>query len=186
MQTITRKGAFDVCHRVMNHTSKCSSVHGHCYHYELTLGFEKTEAIGYSIDFSEIKRVGCQWIEDMWDHGALLNPHDTTLIESVKALKGKLWLMSLNGEGEYCNPSVENIAKELYLAQGILIASAFKDLSIQSVTLYETPNCFTTCGQTAIYNKEAINFYKARQDAIQAYRDAKGVVEYDDRKVATP
>jgi 6-pyruvoyltetrahydropterin/6-carboxytetrahydropterin synthase len=119
----------------------------------------------------------------MWDHGAILNPHDTQLIETVKALKGKIWLMSLNGEGEYCNPSVENIAKELYLIQGILVANTFKDLWIQSIKLYETPNCFTTCEMGSGSNRETIAFYKARQTAIQAYRAAKGVVEYDDRKV---
>lgn len=155
---------------------------GHTYLYELTFGFEQTESIGYRVDFKEIKRVGCQWIDDLWDHGALLNPHDTQLIETVKTLKGKLWLMSLNGEGVYCNPSVENIAKELYLAQGILIASAFKDLWIQSIKLYETPNCFTVCEIGSVSEKEALNFYKVRQSSIQAYREAKGVVEYDDRK----
>ena len=39
-----------------------------------------------------------------------------THTKTTKEYNSKLWLMSLNGEGEYCNPSVENISKEVFLA----------------------------------------------------------------------
>ena len=58
IQTITRKGSFDVCHRVMNEKMKCFHVHGHTYLYELGFSFSQIETIGYNIDFKEIKR--CQ------------------------------------------------------------------------------------------------------------------------------
>ena len=73
IQYISRKGNCDSMHRVMNEKMKCFLPHGHTYLYELTFSFENMEEIGYAIDFKEIKRVFCQWIDDLLDHGAILN-----------------------------------------------------------------------------------------------------------------
>ncbi len=181
-QTIIRKGSFDSGHRVMNECMKCFNVHGHTYLYELHFAFNQSEEIGYAIDFKEIKRVGCQWIDDIMDHGMLLNPQDIDLIAVTEKLKSKLWLMSLNGAGVYCNPSVENIAKELFLAQHILFKN-YKNLWIEKITIYETPNCYTECTKESISDEESVNFYKSKGQAIEDYAVAKGIVEYDDRKI---
>lgn len=186
LQTISRKGNFDSGHRVMNERMKCFNIHGHTYLYELTFTFHNMEEIGYAIDFKEIKRVFCQWIDDILDHGMILNPHDKLLIETTKEYKTKLWLMSLNGEGEYCNPSVENIAKEVFLAMKILSETLYGDsktgLTIHRVTIYETPNCWTECFQDNISSVEERHFRNTRQPEIANYALKKGVVEYDDRK----
>lgn len=181
-QTITRKGSFDSAHRVMNEFMKCYNIHGHTYLYELTFTFTSSEEIGYNIDFKEIKRIGCQWIDDILDHGVICNPHDTILINASKELESKLWLMSLNGEGNYCNPSVENIAKEVFLAMSLL----FNDrdgLNVSHLRIYETPHCYTDCTRESISNEEYQNFSIARRNEIDAYGAAKGVLEYDDRKL---
>jgi 6-pyruvoyltetrahydropterin/6-carboxytetrahydropterin synthase len=145
------------------------------------------EEIGYAIDFKEIKRVFAQWIDDILDHGMILNPHDTKLIETTREYGTKLWLMSLNGNGEYCNPSVENIAKEIFLAMEILTNELYGDsetgLQIHNVKIYETPNCFTDAGYESVTDKERDNFYGARLAEIVEYAKAKGVLEYDDRKI---
>lgn len=186
IQFISRKGNFDSGHRVMNEAMKCFNIHGHTYLYELTFSFENMEEIGYAIDFKEIKRVFCQWIDDILDHGMILNPHDKLLIQTTKDYKTKLWLMSLNGEGEYCNPSVENISKEIFLAMDILSETLYSNvltgLKIHKIKIYETPNCWTECYMDSISEKERINFKKIRQPEIEAYALNKGVVEYDDRK----
>lgn len=179
-QTITRKGSFDSGHRVMNEKFKCFNVHGHTYLYELTFGFTQPKEIGYAIDFKEIKRVGCQWIDDVLDHGMLLNPKDFKLIETTKELGSKLWLMSLNGEGNYCNPSVENIAKELFLAQEIIFED-YENLWIENICIYETPNCQTVCTKNSITKEERENFHKAKKEEIKNYTKSKGLLEYDDR-----
>jgi 6-pyruvoyltetrahydropterin/6-carboxytetrahydropterin synthase len=181
-QTITRKGSFDVMHRVMNERMKCFHVHGHTYLYELTFGFDSIEDIGYAVDFKEIKRVACQWIDDKLDHGAILNCYDRTLIKAVNDLGTKLWIMTLNGPGKYCNPSVENIAKEVFLAIDILF-NKYPNLWIENVRLYETPNCYTDCNRHSISQDERSNFYLGNKYLIELYRDEKGVVEYDDRKL---
>lgn len=186
VQHISRKGNFDSGHRVMNERMKCFNIHGHTYLYELTFSFHNMEEIGYAIDFKEIKRVFCQWIDDVLDHGMILNPHDAQLIELTKSYGSKLWLMSLNGDGEYCNPSVENIAKEVFLAMDILSNTLYKaaptGLEIHDVTIYETPNCWTSCNRASISITERENFYKVREREIEDYAKEKGVVEYDDRK----
>ena len=133
-QYITRKGSFDSGHRVMNERMKCFNIHGHTYLYELEFEFNEMEEISYAIDFKEIKRVGCQWIDDILDHGMLLNPQDTELINTTKNYGSKMWLMSLNGENKYCNPSVENIAKEVFLAMMVLF-QPYKNLKIHKVTI---------------------------------------------------
>jgi 6-pyruvoyltetrahydropterin/6-carboxytetrahydropterin synthase len=186
-QYISRKGNFDSGHRVMNEFMKCFNIHGHTYLYELTFSFENMEEIGYAIDFKEIKRVGCQWIDDILDHGMILNPHDTKLIETTRDYGTKLWLMSLNGKDKYCNPSVENISREVFLAMEILFDEVYKNtktgLKIHRVTIYETPNCWTEVKAASITNRERQNFREARFDEIKTYADMKGVLEYDDRKI---
>lgn len=180
-QYITRKCTFDSGHRVMNERMKCFNMHGHTYHCELTFEFNEMEHIGYAIDFKEIKRVGCQWIDDILDHGMILNPHDYKLIETTKEYGSKLWLMSLNGKDEYCNPSVENIAKEIFLAMMVLFQS-YENIKIHEVIIYETPNCSTICSKESISDKEASAWMVTRYNELDQYAKDKGIIEYDDRK----
>jgi 6-pyruvoyltetrahydropterin/6-carboxytetrahydropterin synthase len=181
-QYITRKGTFDSGHRVMNERMKCFNIHGHTYLYELEFEFNEMEEIGYAIDFKEIKRIGCQWIDDILDHGMLLNPQDTKLIETTKEYNSKLWLMSLNGKDNYCNPSVENIAKEVFLAMVVLFQS-YRNLRIHKVTIYETPNCSTICLKESISDLEAKNWMETNYEIVAQCANNKGIIEYDDRKV---
>jgi 6-pyruvoyltetrahydropterin/6-carboxytetrahydropterin synthase len=181
-QYITRKGTFDSGHRVMNERMKCFNIHGHTYLYELEFEFNEMEDIGYAIDFKEIKRIGCQWIDDILDHGMLLNPKDTELIQTTINYGSKYWLMSLSGKGEYCNPSVENIAKEVFLAMMVLFSS-YKNLRIHRVIIYETPNCSTICSKESISDIEVMHWMKERYTEVYKYATDKGIFEYDDRKL---
>lgn len=180
-QSIIRKGTFDSGHRVMNEAMKCFNMHGHTYLYKLNFEFNEMEEIGYAIDFKEIKRVGCQWIDDYLDHGMILNPKDYEVSVAVEATKSKVWYMSLNGLGEYCNPSVENLAKEIFLAMEVLFSS-YKNLSIKKIVLYETPNCYTVCKKKSISIDERLNWEEVNYKSVKDYAEKKGIVEYDDRK----
>jgi 6-pyruvoyl-tetrahydropterin synthase len=117
----------------MNEAMKCFNMHGHTYICYTEFEFNEMEDIGYAIDFKEIKRVGLQWIDDLLDHGMILNPKDTEVINAAKNTNSKMWLMSLNGEGNYCNPSVENIAKEIFLAMMVLF-EPYKNIFIPVIT----------------------------------------------------
>ena len=185
-QYISRKTSLDCGHRVMNERMKCFNIHGHTYLFELTFSFENMEEIGYAIDFKEIKRVFVEFLQDKLDHGMILNPHDLKLIQTTLDYKSKLWLMSLNGDSEYCNPSVENIAKEIFLAMEILADTLYHDaptgLKIHGVKIYETPNCWTECFSDSISDNERENFYSTRGGEISKYATDMGIFEYDDRK----
>lgn len=178
-QYISRKGSFDSGHRVMNEKMKCFNLHGHTYLYKLTFSFESIESIGYALDFKEIKRVACQWIDDVLDHGMILNPLDIEVLRAVQATGSKLWTMSLNGKLEYCNPSVENIAKEIFLAMEVLFEQ-YPQLKMHKIRLYETPNCATTCKGVSDY--ERAHWNQVRREQVKQYAQEKGIVEYDDRK----
>jgi 6-pyruvoyltetrahydropterin/6-carboxytetrahydropterin synthase len=182
MQYITRSGTFDSGHRVMDERMKCFNLHGHTYLYELTFSFNTMEEIGYAIDFKEIKRVACQWIDDLLDHGFIANPQDTTYIDAAKKEGSKVWLMSLNGEWEYCNPSVENLAREIFLAMEILF-EVYDDLKIHEIKLNETPKCYTVCNADSILEVERESFKEVNYEFIQKYAEEKGIEEYDNRKL---
>lgn len=186
MQLISRKGNFDSGHRVMNEAMKCFNIHGHTYLYKLTFKHDNLEDIGYAIDFKEIKRVFCQWIDDILDHGMILNPRDSELIQTTLNLKSKLWLMSLNGQDQYCNPSVENITREVFLAIDIMCNFLYPDptigLELHSIEIFETPNCSSECFRESISETERFNFNSARKKELIEYAKSKGVLEYDDRK----
>jgi 6-pyruvoyltetrahydropterin/6-carboxytetrahydropterin synthase len=181
MQTITREYGFDCGHRVMNEMFKCFNAHGHRYQIQLTYKFESIQEIGYAIDFKEIKRVGCQWIDDLMDHGFIVNPLDIDLIKVLEKLGSKTYTMSLNDK-EYCNPSVENVAREIFLAQEILFEK-YKGLEIHHIRLYETPNCFTDVTHQSIPRIERNNFRENNFDDVKGYAIEKGIVEYDDRNI---
>lgn len=186
MQLISRKTNLDAGHRVKNQTMACRFLHGHTYLTELTFSFENTEGLGYAVDFKEIKRVFIQFLLDKIDHGMILNPHDVEIIDLIKKEGGKIWLMSLNGEGEYCNPTVENIAKEIFMSMAIISHILYGDsstgLKIHQVKIYETPNCWTDCYKESISEIEGTNFSKVRFEEIKEYALEKGILEYDDRK----
>jgi len=181
IQYITRKGSFDAGHRVMNERMKCFNIHGHTYLYELVFSFSSMEEIGYNIDFKEIKRVGVAWIEDNLDHAMILNPHDYDMIETCEKLNSRSWLMSLHGSGIYCNPTVENISKELLMAMHSLFLKQ-KGLEIHEVRLFETPNCSTICQWSSISDEEQAAFFATRDIELNNYVKLKGTIEYDDRK----
>ena len=180
-QTITRKGSFDAGHRVMYERVKCFNIHGHLYQYELTFEYDSMKSIGYAIDFKEIKRIACEFIDEKFDHGFICNPQDTTMLEACNQLNSKVWTMSLD-LSNFCNPTAENIAKELFLCVYILMAN-FKDLTLTNIRLYETPNCFVDCTADSIPVEECNNFFHMRRQMIERWRDSKGIVEYDSREI---
>ena len=180
-QTITRKHTADCMHRVVDHASKCRNIHGHLYVFEMTFAFNNTEKIGYKVDFAEIKRLACTWIDDYWDHGALINPKDEVMLRTCRELDSKTWIMSLAGE-EYCNPTAENIAKELFMVLEILFED-FEGLEPLQVKLFETPKCWTDCYGDSIDSDEEEKFYDKRYDEIKRFVKKMGKVEYDVRNI---
>ena len=179
-QKITRKGSFDAAHRVMHERVKCFNLHGHTFLYELTFAFKEPGDLGYALDFKEIKRVACAYIDEVFDHCTIINPKDTIVKECVEKLGTKLYEMTINGPGEDCNPSAESISKELFIQISALMDT--ENLWLDSVRLYETPNCWVDTKRGDIRAIETYNVCESRKKFVDEFRKKVGTFEYDDRK----
>ena len=175
MQTLTRIFEFDAAHRVMHERVKCYNLHGHRFKVELTFSYENKGALGYAIDFKEIKRIAGAWIDEHLDHASIFNPYDEQLIMLCKNHNWKLHIMGL-GSFNDINPSAENIASEIfYVIQQLFLQ--VKGLSLQKVRLYETPNCWVDCVEADYVASD-----KYLQE-IKSWRESKGEFNYDAREV---
>lgn len=82
---------FSCGHRVVGHEGKCAHLHGHNYrvhfHVESAAvhfdkprrqfqGDQRLDEVGRVVDFSVIKALLCDWLENHWDHKMLLWTQD--------------------------------------------------------------------------------------------------------------
>ena len=67
-RTANRFHDFSAGHRVHGHESKCADLHGHNYRVHFTCSADKLDAVGRVIDFGDINKILCQWLESNWDH----------------------------------------------------------------------------------------------------------------------
>lgn len=178
VNSITRTGKFDAGHRVMHQMFKCRHLHGHEYHYELSFCYKKQKSIGYPMDFGEIKRIGDGWIRDYLDHVFIVNPKDEIVIDVCKKLDSKLYIMNLIDKEKFCNPTAENIAKELFFSMFILLNTP--NFFLKKVRLYETVNCFVDCNGL---DKKEWQILKSSQlyKNLLSYKEKIGTFEYDER-----
>lgn len=134
---ITRKLEFDAGHRVMNHESKCATLHGHRYVAEITAEAEQLDDIGRIIDFSVLKAKVGDWIDRYWDHTVILNVKDTVVTNALLQLPRHKdpfiapW-----------NPTAENMAEHL-LREVCPEVLAGSGVTVTHVRLFETPNCWS-------------------------------------------
>lgn len=173
MATITRICEFDAAHRVMNEKVKCFNLHGHRFKVEMTFEYFSKGSLGYAIDFKEIKRIGCAWIDEHLDHTCILNPKDTELIDLCKKNNWRLYIMGF-GQDEDINPSAENLAAELFYILKQLFSG--ENLSLVNLRLYETPNCWVDAQvYDYVMDDKGIN-------SLRDWRREKGEMNYDIRE----
>ena len=136
MISCTRKLEFDAAHRVMLHESKCKYMHGHRYVVEVTFAaMNGLDELGRVVDFGVIKQVLGGWIDQYWDHTAILSEADQALGDMIAQRTGQTIFYLPN------HPTAENMADYL-LTQVCPIL--FKDYPLEcvAVRVHETPNCF--------------------------------------------
>lgn len=179
-QLIIKTGTFDCAHRIFGHLFKCGNFHGHTYEVELTFEFDNEslyfQKTGYGIDFTELKRIGLGWIDKNWDHAMILSPIEHDMIKLLKKENSNFYLMSLRGKGIHCNPSAENMAKELYLAMEYLFSK--KAIKIKKVKLFETKTSSSICDINSITTKEKSNFYKNKRKEMGVFFRNIPPIEY--------
>ncbi|MDA0938979.1 MAG: 6-carboxytetrahydropterin synthase [Proteobacteria bacterium] len=138
MLSCTRRIEFDAAHRIVGHAGKCRILHGHRYAIEATFVARNLSEIGMVVDFGIIKSKLGYWIEENWDHNAILNIQDKVLGEKISSCTNqKIYYMN-------CNPTAENMASILLHD---ICPKLFQDsqISCSKIKLYETPNCFSEC-----------------------------------------
>ena len=150
MPQITRKFRFCAGHRVLNHEGKCRHLHGHDYGVEITVSSLGLDDLGRVVDFSVIKEKLGTWIDEELDHNMLLHPDDPLLNTTdsqgyfksgcePEVLIGRIPFMM----PEYApNPTAENIAHVIFNQAKELLNNG--GLSVEQVTVWETPNCCAT------------------------------------------
>lgn len=156
---IVRKIEFDAGHRVLRHEGKCAHLHGHRYSALIEIEAPSLDSIGRVIDFGVVKQIIGRWVDEEWDHNLLLHPDDPLFgaIEELNELKPIKfrpdeadWNAVIFGPYkqpyvmQYAdpNPTAENMAHELFKVSSNLLCSY--SIEVESVTIYETPNCSAT------------------------------------------
>lgn len=136
--TATRLLAWDAMHRIPRHESRCAAFHGHRYTAEVTCTADSLDDRGRVVDFGVIKaRVGA-FIDERWDHTALLmrgdpDPAVQALATANAAVGRPVYWMEVP-------PTAENIAAELGQVAAQLLADT--GVRVVRVRVWETPNCW--------------------------------------------
>ncbi len=130
MFRVTREIDFCYGHRLLHYDGKCKHLHGHNGRAVITIESAQLDARGMVLDFSDIKRVVSNWIDENLDHRMILHRDDPAR-EALENLGEPIYLVDVN-------PTAENIAKLIFdftKSQGFPIVEA---------RLWETPRCFAT------------------------------------------
>jgi 6-pyruvoyltetrahydropterin/6-carboxytetrahydropterin synthase len=130
MFRVTREIDFCYGHRLLNYDGKCKYLHGHNGRAVIAIEAAKLDSRGMVLDFSDIKRVVSQWIDDNLDHRMILR-RDDPACAALEQLGEPMYLIDTN-------PTAENIAKLIFdytKSQGFPIVEC---------RLWETPRCFAT------------------------------------------
>mgnify|MGYP000570718295 CR=1 FL=1 len=140
--SITRRLEFDSGHRIPNHDGQCRHLHGHRYAIEVTLTGVVADHPGKAddgmvLDFGDIKRLTNQHVVELWDHAFLVAKQDTLLVHFLESLPNHKTVVLDDV------PTVENLVKFAFdRLSPIFAAETQGKLSLFSVRLYETPNCW--------------------------------------------
>lgn len=142
---VTKIIEWDMGHRVPNHKSKCSSMHGHRYKAEICASGDVVHKQGISdegmvIDFSDLKQIFIKHIHDALDHSCMLWEKDKAFVDFFKRQRAqKCVVVSFV-------PTAENIAFWIFQELDDKIKDIYKtNLRLHSVKLWETPTSSATC-----------------------------------------
>lgn len=127
---------FDMGHRVMNHESKCATLHGHEYKAEIYAEADKLDSLGRVIDFSVIKEKVGGWIDAFLDHTTAVCKDDKEVVRGLLS-------MPRYKEPFICdfNPTAENLAEYL-LKEVCPKVLADTNVVVTKIRLWETSNCY--------------------------------------------
>lgn len=134
MLTCTRRIEWDAMHRIPRHESKCRAFHGHRYVAEITCDAPELDDRGRVVDFGVIKeRVG-GWVDQHWDHTAILMRGDPEAgpVAEANARQGRpVYWLDLPPTAEVMVAALAGVAQDLLADTGVTVVA---------IRLWETPN----------------------------------------------
>lgn len=143
----TREHEFSYGHRVHNHESKCQHLHGHNGKFVFHCSAEQLDSVGRVIDFSVIKDILCNWVEDNYDHKFLYWQDDPVAICMLKTCRlhwhidDTHWkIFDKSFVPVPYNPTAENMCLHMLhtIAPALLAGTG---VQLTKVELFETTKC---------------------------------------------
>src|SRR6266851_4100822 len=95
MYRVTREISFCYGHRLLNYDGKCRYLHGHNGRAVITLEAKQLDAQGMVVDFSRLKRLIGDWINEALDHKMLLH-RDDPVLAFLRAQGEPVFVMDVN------------------------------------------------------------------------------------------
>jgi 6-pyruvoyltetrahydropterin/6-carboxytetrahydropterin synthase len=154
MQSAVRKIHFCYGHRVMNHESKCASLHGHNgVVWVHVLPVTDLDFLGRVIDFSVVKSLIGGWVEENWDHTMIIFKEDIKTLELLLQAPSRKAIFVLDK-----NPTAENLAHYLLWNVCPMLLKG-RGVIVHKIVFWETENCYVeqTLDETSL---EVIELYK--------------------------
>ncbi len=109
---VTKKFKAEIAHRLVSaYSSKCQSIHGHSYIFEITLESEHLNPDGMVLDFGELKDI-INHLFESWDHSFIFSSQDP-LAHNYRAMLGVVPMRMI--EVDY-NPTAENMSYHIFRA----------------------------------------------------------------------
>lgn len=124
---------FSAAHRILKgYQGKCQNLHGHDYGVEVVLGALTLDQYDLVVDFSDIKNLFNNWVQNNLDHVTIVSQDDSKLQQFLITNSQKFY--TLPGG---VNTSVESIAKHLFeIFENLLVEH--KNISLIEVSVSET------------------------------------------------
>jgi 6-pyruvoyltetrahydropterin/6-carboxytetrahydropterin synthase len=142
---VTKTIEWDMGHRIPNHRSKCSSLHGHRYKAEICVVGDIVQKRdisdeGMVVDFSDLKRVFIEQVHDVLDHSSMIWEKDRVFTDFFKQQEcQKCVLVPFV-------PTAENIALWIFQKLNDKIKDQYEtNLQLHSIRLWETPTSSAIC-----------------------------------------
>jgi 6-pyruvoyltetrahydropterin/6-carboxytetrahydropterin synthase len=139
---ITKTMEFDAGHRLLHDNGLCCNLHGHRYRLEVEVSAKWDGGnTGTVLNFRDLKQVMSDYVVGDFDHSLILHPGDNELLSFVSR---RAWRYNLMPEA-MPEPTAENMAMHFWhLLEPALRAEIDPAVTIEKITLWETPTCMAT------------------------------------------
>lgn len=146
-------------HRLPWHEGGCENLHGHSYRMEVIVE-GPTDTHGMVIDFKDIKAL-LQPLVKAWDHAVLVSASDAKLLEAIKLLQSKHFVLPFDSTSEnLCLFVLDYLGTQGY--------ATLKNLGITTLTvrLQETETCYAEHAQPLSPYADAQPLYLDNQNFL--------------------